>query len=102
VGGGGGGGNNFSKIHFIIGVPSLNFNQVIIMKTFHNVFAYYGRSKPKEKKCQINCTFFCFSYDVMLKYLCQNNIHQNVLKKTKYVQNLIEMIFQFHGICNIY
>jgi len=28
-------------------VPCLNFNHVIIMKDFHNVFAYYGRSKPK-------------------------------------------------------
>jgi hypothetical protein len=32
-------------------VPCLNFNHIIIMKDFHNVFAYYGSSKPKEVKC---------------------------------------------------
>ncbi len=31
-------------------VPCLKFNHVIIMKDFHNIFAYYGRSKPKEAK----------------------------------------------------
>jgi hypothetical protein len=29
------------------GVPYLNFNNVIILKDFHNVFTNYGRSKPK-------------------------------------------------------
>jgi hypothetical protein len=28
-------------------IPCLNFDQTIIMKDFHNVFAYYGRFKPK-------------------------------------------------------
>ncbi len=34
-------------IVFFLGLPCLNFNYVIIMKDFHNVFTYYGRSKPK-------------------------------------------------------
>jgi hypothetical protein len=38
-------------------VPCLNFNHVIIMKGFHNVFTYYDRSKPKEVKCQRNYIF---------------------------------------------
>jgi hypothetical protein len=35
--------------HYIVfrEVPCLNFSHVIIMKDFHNVFAYYGRWKPK-------------------------------------------------------
>jgi hypothetical protein len=28
-------------------VPCLNFNHVIIMKDFHNVFVYYGKSELK-------------------------------------------------------
>jgi hypothetical protein len=31
----------------ILGVPCLNFNHNIIMKDFHNLFAYHGRSKLK-------------------------------------------------------
>ncbi len=31
-------------------VPYLNFNHIIIVKDFHNVFAYYHRSKPKKVK----------------------------------------------------
>ncbi len=34
-------------LYCFLEVPCLNFNHVIIMKDFHNVFAYYGRSKPK-------------------------------------------------------
>jgi hypothetical protein len=29
-------------------VSCLNFNHVIIMKEFHNVFAYYAKSKPNK------------------------------------------------------
>jgi hypothetical protein len=32
----------------------INKHMPIIMKDFHNVFAYYGRSKLKEIKCQRN------------------------------------------------
>ncbi len=32
-------------------VSCLNFNHVIIKKDFHNVVAFYGRSKHKEVKC---------------------------------------------------
>jgi hypothetical protein len=35
-------------------LTTLNFNHVIISKDFHNVFAYYGRSKHKEFKDQKN------------------------------------------------
>jgi hypothetical protein len=41
------GGQNCCHIVFFLGVPCLNFNHLIIMKDFHNVFANYGRSKPK-------------------------------------------------------
>ncbi len=34
-------------LYCFLKVPCLNFNHVIIMKDFHNVFTYYGRSKPK-------------------------------------------------------
>jgi len=49
---GGGGVKIVVTLYCFLGVPCLNFNHVIIMKDFHNVFAYYGRSKPKEIKCQ--------------------------------------------------
>ncbi len=77
----GGGAKIVLTLQFILRVPSLNFNHVIIMKKFHNVFAYYGRSKPKKKMPNKLYTFsFSFSYDVMLEYLNQNNIYQNILK----------------------
>jgi hypothetical protein len=37
-------------LYCFLGVPCLNFNHVI-MKYFHNVFVYYGSSKPEEIKC---------------------------------------------------
>jgi hypothetical protein len=46
------------KLYCFSGVPCLNFNHVIIMKDFHNVFADSDRSKPKEVKCQINQIFY--------------------------------------------
>jgi hypothetical protein len=51
-------------------VLCLNFNHVIIMNFFHNVFAYYGRSKPKKIKCQINYTYYFIWCDVKI-YLYQ-------------------------------
>ncbi len=62
------------KLYCFLGFPCLNFNHVIIMKDFHNVFAYYDRSKPKEVKCQGNQTFI-FLYDVMFLYICATNIY---------------------------
>jgi len=50
-------GQDCCHIIFFLEVPCLNFNHVIIMKDFHNVFAYYGRSKPKKVKFQIKDTF---------------------------------------------
>jgi hypothetical protein len=41
------GGQNCCHNIFFLGVPCLNYNHVIIIKDFHNVSAYYGRSKPK-------------------------------------------------------
>jgi hypothetical protein len=81
-------------LHFILGVPSLNFNHLIIMKKFHNVFAYYDTSKPKEIKCQINCTLL-FSYDVMLEYLCQNNVLRNLLKNANTFNKQLKSFFYF-------
>jgi len=42
-----GGAQKFCHVVLFLGVACLNFNHVIIMKDFHNVFAYYGKSKPK-------------------------------------------------------
>ncbi len=38
-------------LYCFLRVPCFNFNHGIIMKKFHNAFAYYGSSKPKEVKC---------------------------------------------------
>ncbi len=42
-----GGAQNCCHIVLFLGVPCLNLKHFIIMKEFHNVFAYYGKSKPK-------------------------------------------------------
>ncbi len=39
-------------LYYFSKVPCLNFNYVIIVKYFHNVFSYYGRPKLKNIKCQ--------------------------------------------------
>ncbi len=44
-------GQNCCHIILFFSVPCLNFDHVIIMKGFHNIFAYYRRSKPKKIKC---------------------------------------------------
>jgi len=44
-------------LYCFLGVPCLNFKNVIIMKDVHNTFAYYGTSKPKEVKCKKNYIF---------------------------------------------
>jgi hypothetical protein len=41
------GGQKLLSHYIVFKDPRLNYNHVIIMKDFHNVFAYYGRSKPK-------------------------------------------------------
>jgi hypothetical protein len=63
----------FVTLYYFLGVPYLNFNHVIIVKDFHIVFAYYGRSKLKEMKWKKNVFFI--SHDVMLKYICAKNIY---------------------------
>ncbi len=45
-----GGAKNYCHIVVFSRVSCLNFNHVIIVKDFHNVFAYYGRSQSKEVK----------------------------------------------------
>jgi len=68
------------------------------MKYFHNVFAYYDKSKPKEIKCHRNYTFI--SYDMMLKYICAKNlICHNLLKLQIYLRNGCKYL---NEICNIY
>jgi hypothetical protein len=42
------GGKIVVTLNYFLGVPCLNFNHVIIMKDFHNVFAYYGSQNPKK------------------------------------------------------
>ncbi len=44
-------------LYYFLRVPCLNFNHVIIMKDFHNVFAYYGRSKLNKSNSK-EITFF--------------------------------------------
>jgi hypothetical protein len=56
-------------LYCISRIPCLNFNHVSIMKEFHNVFAYYGRSKPKEITWQRN-SILRISYDVMWEHIC--------------------------------
>jgi hypothetical protein len=64
----------------------LELSPCIIMKDFHNVFAYYDKSKPKKIKYQRNYIFI--SYDMMLRYICAKNLvchsllkNKNILKK---------------------
>jgi hypothetical protein len=44
-------------LYYFLGVPRLNFKNVIIMKDVHNTFAYYDTSKPKEVKCKKHYIF---------------------------------------------
>ncbi len=60
------------------------------MKDFHNVFAYYDKSKPKKIKCQRNYIFI--SYDMMLKYIAQKESTLQHIQKCKYIQKIVEMI----------
>jgi hypothetical protein len=83
-----------------LGVPCLNFNYVIIMKDFHNVFTYYGRSKPKEIKCTKIKLFNFIWYDVRV-HLCRKRKSQ-CIKKWKYIHEIIEMIFNLYEICHVY
>ncbi len=62
------------------------------MKDFHNVFAYFGRSKPK-KNLNAKKTHFKSSYNV-IKYICAKKKCHNILK-CKYIQKMIKMIFNF-------
>jgi hypothetical protein len=71
-----------------------------MINNLHNVFAYYGRSKPKEIKRQKNY-IFKISYDVMLKYIWVKKCTSQSIKKCKYAQEMIEMIFNLYEICNI-
>ncbi len=88
------------SLYYFPKVSCLNFNHVIIMKKNCNIFAYYGRSKPKEIKCQINYIFL--EYEVMLKYISAQKKCHKVPKKCKYIHEMIEMIFNVYEICNIY
>jgi len=57
--------------------------------------------KPQRNQMP-NKLHFLIAYDVMLEYVCAKNIHHNVLKKNTYIQEMIEIIFYFYGIFNIY
>jgi hypothetical protein len=71
------------------------------MKKIHNIFAYYGESKPKEVKCQKKLHFF-HSYDVMLDRFVPKMCMSHHIKRCKYIQEIIEMIFNIYEICSIY
>jgi hypothetical protein len=92
----GGGSKIIVTLYCFSKVPCLNFNYVIIMKDFHNFFAYYSKSEPKEIKCQKKNIFESL-YDVMLKYTWTKNVCHNVLiKKCEYIQEMIGMILKFY------
>jgi hypothetical protein len=42
------GAKNFVTLYCFLGVPCSNFNHVIIMSDFHNVFAFYDSSNPNK------------------------------------------------------
>jgi hypothetical protein len=46
--------------------------------------------------------YFLVSYDVMLEYICVKKKHCIILKKCKYTQQIIEMIFNLYEIYYIY
>lgn len=72
-------GQDCCHIILFFSVPCLNFDHVIIMKGFHNIFAYYRRSKPKEIKCQkkyILKFHMAWCYNIFV----QENIHHNILR----------------------
>jgi hypothetical protein len=72
----------------------------LLKSIFTMFFAYYGMSKHKEVKRQKNYNFI--SYDVMLKYICTRKMSSQCLKKYKYTQEMIEMIFNIYESYNIY
>ncbi len=69
---------------------------------FSQFFAYYGKSKPKEVKCQKNYTFS----DVMLWcdvkiYMCKENVHHNVLKNAKNDWNVFKSLWNLQYILTL-
>ncbi len=66
-------------LYCFLRVPCSNFNHVIIMRDFHNVFTYYDRSNPN--KLGSKETTLLIKYDVMLEYICaKKNMEDNILK----------------------
>jgi hypothetical protein len=65
-------------LYYFLRVPCLNFNHVIILKDLHNVFSYYGKSKPKKIKCY-KTTVSYFIWCHVRIYFCQKKC-QNILK----------------------
>jgi hypothetical protein len=57
----------------------LNFNHVIIMKDFHNVLHIMVGQNPKKSNAK-ETTFYYFIWCDVIIYLCQKNIHHNILK----------------------
>jgi hypothetical protein len=68
-------------LNYFLKVQYLNFNHVIIMKDFHNIFAYYDKSKPKKSNVKKTKLFYFIWCDVRI-YSCKKNICHNVLKTT--------------------
>jgi hypothetical protein len=71
------------------------------MKDFHNAFVYYGKSKLKRNE-MLNKLYIFISYDVMLEYICAKKYVSQCTKKCKYIQEMIEIIFNIYEICDIY
>jgi hypothetical protein len=61
-------------------IPCLNFNHVIVMKDFHNVFAYYNRSKPQKNQMS-NKLHFLISCDVIQNIFVQKQCTSQGIKK---------------------
>jgi hypothetical protein len=50
----------------------------------------------------LNKLHFFISYDVMLEYICAKKYMLQCTKKCKYIQEMIEMIFNIYEVCDIY
>jgi hypothetical protein len=67
------------------------------MKDFHNVFAYYvvcQNPKKSNAKFYFILFYFIFSYDVILKYVCDEKKYTS--------QCMIEIILNIYKICSMY
>jgi len=67
---------------------------------FSQCFCIFWQVKTQRSKMQK--TRFFYVYDVMLEYICAKEYTSQHTKKCKYIQKIIEMIFNLYEICYIY